>query len=52
LNDPERTGDYQPGDNDEPAAKAVPATQPQHIGRYRIEIERNRPHQDPPEIGD
>ena len=35
--DPERTGDYQPGNDDEPAALAVPATQPQHIGRYRIE---------------
>ena len=37
MNDPERTGDYQPGGNDEPAALAVPATQPQHIGRYHIE---------------
>src|SRR5580700_2730277 len=37
MNDPERTGDYQPGGNDEPAALAVPATQPHHVGRYRIE---------------
>src|SRR5580700_3086381 len=37
MSDPERTGDYQPGGNDEPAALAVPATPPQHIGRYRIE---------------
>jgi eukaryotic-like serine/threonine-protein kinase len=37
MNDPERTGDYQPGGKDEPVALAVPATQPQHIGRYRIE---------------
>jgi serine/threonine protein kinase len=37
MNDSERTGDYQPGGDDEPAAHAVPATQPQHIGRYRIE---------------
>src|SRR5271155_1162621 len=35
--EPERTGDYQPGGNDEPAGLAVPATEPQHIGRYRIE---------------
>ncbi len=37
MNDPERTGDYQPRGNDQPVALAVPATQPQHIGRYRIE---------------
>src|SRR5436305_11251300 len=37
MNDPERTGDYQPDGNDEPAALAVPAAQPQHVGRYRIE---------------
>ncbi len=37
MSDPERTGDYQPGGNDEPAALAVPATLPQHVGRYRIE---------------
>jgi serine/threonine protein kinase/formylglycine-generating enzyme required for sulfatase activity len=37
MNDPERTGDYQPGRNDEPAIDAVPAAQPQHIGRYRVE---------------
>ena len=35
--DPERTGDYQPGNDDEPAGLAVPTTQPPHIGRYRIE---------------
>ena len=34
MNDPERTGDYHPGGNDEPA---VPAAQPQHVGRYRVE---------------
>ena len=37
MNDPERTGDYQPRGNDQPVALAVPATQPQRIGRYRIE---------------
>src|SRR3974377_2363864 len=37
MHDPERTGDYHPGGNDEPAAPAVPAAQPQHVGRYRIE---------------
>ena len=37
MNDPERTGDYQPGGNDEPAVDSVPAAQPQHIGRYRVE---------------
>jgi eukaryotic-like serine/threonine-protein kinase len=37
MNDPELTGDYQPGGNDELAALAVPAAQPQHVGRYRIE---------------
>src|SRR5271155_3062405 len=35
--EPERTGDYQPGGNDEPAALAVPVAQPQCIGRHRIE---------------
>jgi serine/threonine protein kinase/formylglycine-generating enzyme required for sulfatase activity len=37
MNDPERTSDYQPGGNDEPADLAVRATLPQHVGRYRIE---------------
>jgi serine/threonine protein kinase/formylglycine-generating enzyme required for sulfatase activity len=37
MNDPQRTGDYQPGSDDEPAAQAVPVTQPQRIGRYRVE---------------
>ena len=37
MNDPERTGDYQPRGNDQPVALDVPATQPQHIGRYRID---------------
>jgi serine/threonine protein kinase len=37
MHDPERTGDYHPGGNDEPAAPAVPAAQPQHVGRYRVE---------------
>jgi serine/threonine protein kinase len=37
VNDPERTRVYRRGGNDEPAALAVPATQPQYIGRYRIE---------------
>src|SRR6516225_9783526 len=37
MNDPERTGDYLPGGNDEPAAPAVPAPQPQHVGRHRVE---------------
>ncbi len=37
MNDPERTGDYQPGGNDESPALAVPATHPQRIGRYSIE---------------
>ena len=37
MNDPERTGDYQPGRNDEPAVESVPAAQPQHVGRYRVE---------------
>jgi hypothetical protein len=36
MNDPERTGDYQPGAYDEPADLAVPAAQPQYVGRYRI----------------
>ena len=35
---PPIAADYQqPAGNDEPAALAAPATQPQHIGRYRIE---------------
>src|SRR6516162_6022049 len=37
MNYPERTGDYQPGNHDEAAARAIPATQPHHVGRYRIE---------------
>jgi serine/threonine protein kinase/formylglycine-generating enzyme required for sulfatase activity len=37
MNDPERTGDYQPGSNNEPTIDFVPAARPQHIGRYRIE---------------
>jgi serine/threonine protein kinase/formylglycine-generating enzyme required for sulfatase activity len=37
MNDSERTGDYHPGGNDEPAAPAVPAAHPQHVGRYRVE---------------
>ncbi|MGH7225341.1 MAG: serine/threonine-protein kinase, partial [Gemmataceae bacterium] len=37
MNDPERTGDYQPDGNDESAALAIPAPQPQHVGRYRID---------------
>ncbi|HEY7331226.1 MAG TPA: protein kinase [Gemmataceae bacterium] len=37
MNDPERTGDYQPGGNDEPAALAASTAQPEHIGRYRVE---------------
>ncbi len=37
MNDHERTGDYQPGGNDQPAALAVPAAQPHHVGRYRID---------------
>ena len=35
MNDPERTGDYQPGRNDEPAVDERSRAQPQHIGRYR-----------------
>ncbi len=37
MNDPERTGDYQPGRNHEPGVDRVPAAQPRHIGRYRVE---------------
>src|SRR5579884_1012347 len=37
MSNTEVTRDYQRGGNDKPAAPAVPATQPQHIGRYRIE---------------
>jgi serine/threonine protein kinase len=36
MNDPERTGDYQPGGK-EPAVDRVPAAQPQYVGRYHIE---------------
>src|SRR5450432_4863368 len=35
MNDPERTGAYQPNDSDEAASAAVAL--PQHIGRYRVE---------------
>jgi eukaryotic-like serine/threonine-protein kinase len=37
MNDPEPTGDYQPGRSDEPVIDAAPAAQPQYVGRYRIE---------------
>ena len=37
MNDPEKTVDYQPGRDDEPAVDSVPSAQPQHIGRYRVE---------------
>jgi serine/threonine protein kinase len=37
MSRPAKTDDYQPGDNDQPAALAVPAGQPSHIGRYRVE---------------
>src|SRR5947208_2647551 len=37
MNDPCRTRDDQPGDNAELTVDFVPATQPQHVGRYRIE---------------
>src|SRR5258708_37614279 len=37
MNDPAKTGDYQPGGNNEPAVDAAPVAQPQHVGRYRIE---------------
>src|SRR5262245_43895376 len=37
MNGPEKTVDYQPGRDDEPAVDSVPAAQPQHIGRYRVE---------------
>src|SRR5450631_3937434 len=37
MNDPERTGAYQPETADAPAEGAVPANQPQQIGRYRVE---------------
>jgi serine/threonine protein kinase len=37
VSDLERTGVYQSGGNEKPAALAVPAAHPQRIGRYRIE---------------
>src|SRR5271170_7831621 len=35
--DPANTGAYKSSGADEPSVDAIPATQPQHIGRYRIE---------------
>ena len=37
MNDPARTGDYQPGGKQEPTVDDVAEAIPQHIGRYRIE---------------
>src|SRR5262249_838340 len=37
MNGPKKTVDYQPGRDAEPAVDSVPAAQPQHIGRYRVE---------------
>ena len=37
MNDPERTGTYQPGATETVAADVPPGEHPQHIGRYRVE---------------
>src|SRR5579884_821267 len=37
MSNTEVTRDYQRGGNDKPAAPAVSAAQPQHVGRYRVE---------------
>src|SRR5471030_919734 len=37
MNDPARTGDYQPGGKQEPTVDDVAEAIPQHVGRYRIE---------------
>src|SRR6202162_5875226 len=39
MNDLARTGAYQPGGKEEPAFDAAPTSQPQRIGRYRVERE-------------
>jgi serine/threonine protein kinase len=37
MNDPEKTGAYQPETADATGVRAIPAKQPQQIGRYRVE---------------
>lgn len=37
MKDSDKTGDYQPGRKEEPAFDAAPTSQPQSIGRYRVE---------------
>jgi eukaryotic-like serine/threonine-protein kinase len=37
MNDPEKTGAYQPETADAPGIDTTPAKQPQQIGRYRVE---------------